>query len=329
MRQRVAIAIALSCEPKLLIADEPTTALDVTIQAQILDLLAREQRRRHMAMILITHDLGVVAGRTDEVAVMYAGRVVERAPTPALFKKMRMPYTEALLAALPKLDAAPHTPLPAIAGRPPDPTRPLQGCSFSPRCRYAVARCHAEKPALDGGRVARTSIRLLPPDRNPCGGRRMMLQAVRPLQTNRCSPSTIWSSNIPSAARSFMPCPACPCRSPAARRWAWWANPAAENRRWAAPCCSCAGRPRGGCCSTATISRRCRAMRMRLMRRRLQLIFQDPIASLNPRRRIGDIVAEPLVIAGVKDPAKREQLVHEVLSAVGLDPDAGRGTAAA
>jgi peptide/nickel transport system ATP-binding protein len=120
----------------------------VTIQAQILDLLAREQRRRHMAMIIITHDLGVVAGRTDEVAVMYAGRVVERAPTPALFKKMRMPYTEALLAALPKLDAAPHTPLPAISGRPPDPTRPLKGCSFSPRCRYAVARCHTEKPAL-------------------------------------------------------------------------------------------------------------------------------------------------------------------------------------
>jgi peptide/nickel transport system ATP-binding protein len=148
MRQRVAIAIALSCEPKLLIADEPTTALDVTIQAQILDLLAREQRRRHMAMIIITHDLGVVAGRTDEVAVMYAGRVVERAPTPALFKKMRMPYTEALLAALPRLDTAPHTPLPAISGRPPDPTRPLQGCSFSPRCRYAVARCQTEKPAL-------------------------------------------------------------------------------------------------------------------------------------------------------------------------------------
>jgi peptide/nickel transport system ATP-binding protein len=148
MRQRVAIAIALSCEPKLLIADEPTTALDVTIQAQILDLLAREQRRRHMAMIIITHDLGVVAGRTDEVAVMYAGRVVERAPTPALFKKMRMPYTEALLAAIPKLDAPPHTVLPAISGRPPDPTRPLKGCSFSPRCRYAVARCHTEKPEL-------------------------------------------------------------------------------------------------------------------------------------------------------------------------------------
>jgi peptide/nickel transport system ATP-binding protein len=148
MRQRVAIAIALSCEPKLLIADEPTTALDVTIQAQILDLLAREQRRRHMAMIIITHDLGVVAGRTDEVAVMYAGRVVERAPTPALFKNMRMPYTEALLAAIPKIDAAPHTPLPAIPGRPPDPTRPIAGCSFSPRCRYAMSDCHQQKPAL-------------------------------------------------------------------------------------------------------------------------------------------------------------------------------------
>jgi peptide/nickel transport system ATP-binding protein len=149
MRQRVAIAIALSCEPKLLIADEPTTALDVTIQAQILDLLAREQRRRHMAMIIITHDLGVVAGRTDDVAVMYAGRVVERAPTPVLFKNMHMPYTEALLAAIPKLDTPPHTALPAISGRPPDPTRPLKGCSFAPRCRYADGRCESEKPRLE------------------------------------------------------------------------------------------------------------------------------------------------------------------------------------
>jgi len=154
MRQRVAIAIALSCEPKLLIADEPTTALDVTIQAQILDLLAREQKRRQMAMILITHDLGVVAGRTDEVAVMYAGRVVERAPTQILFKQMHMPYTEALLAAIPKLDTAPHTPLPAISGRPPDPTRPLKGCSFAPRCRYAASRCEAEKPLLASAETA-------------------------------------------------------------------------------------------------------------------------------------------------------------------------------
>jgi peptide/nickel transport system ATP-binding protein len=150
MRQRVAIAIALSCEPKLLIADEPTTALDVTVQAQILDLLAREQRRRRMAMILITHDLGVVAGRTDEVAVMYAGRVVERAPTPTLFKAMRMPYTQALIAAIPKLDAPPHTPLKAISGLPPDLTRPSQGCAFAPRCAYASGRCRQSPPPLSG-----------------------------------------------------------------------------------------------------------------------------------------------------------------------------------
>jgi peptide/nickel transport system ATP-binding protein len=148
MRQRAVIAMALSCEPKLLIADEPTTALDVTVQAQILDLLAREQRRRHMAMILITHDLGVLAGRTDEVAVMYAGRIVERAPTPLLFTDMRMPYTQALLAAIPKLDAPPHTRLATAAGRPPDPTRHIAGCAFAPRCKYAVERCRLDQPAL-------------------------------------------------------------------------------------------------------------------------------------------------------------------------------------
>jgi len=148
MRQRVAIAIALSCAPGLLIADEPTTALDVTIQAQILDLLAREQRTRHMAMMLITHDLGVVAGRTDEVAVMYAGRVVEHAPTRDLFRRPRMPYTAALLAALPRLDMPPHTRLPAIGGRPPDPISRPPGCAFAPRCAFVDAACDEGKPTL-------------------------------------------------------------------------------------------------------------------------------------------------------------------------------------
>jgi peptide/nickel transport system ATP-binding protein len=148
MRQRVVIAVALACGPKLLLADEPTTALDVTVQAQILDLLAEQQRERFMAMILVTHDLGVVAGRAHDIAVMYAGRIVEIAPTAALFADMKMPYTEALLAAIPKLDNPPHMRLAAIGGRPPDLVNPPQGCPFAPRCPYARPRCEAERPEL-------------------------------------------------------------------------------------------------------------------------------------------------------------------------------------
>ena len=148
MRQRVVIAVALACGPKLLFADEPTTALDVTVQAQILDLLAEQQRERYMAMILVTHDLGVVAGRADEIAVMYAGRIVEQAPTATLFRDLRMPYTEALLSAIPKLDDPSHTRLAAIGGRPPDLVNPPKGCSFSPRCPYVQPRCRDEAPPL-------------------------------------------------------------------------------------------------------------------------------------------------------------------------------------
>ncbi|MEZ5381310.1 MAG: ABC transporter ATP-binding protein [Microthrixaceae bacterium] len=148
MRQRVVIAVALACGPKLLFADEPTTALDVTVQAQVLDLLAEQQRERYMGMILVTHDLGVVASRADEIAVMYAGRIVERAPTRVLFRELKMPYTEALLAAIPKLEMAPHTRLVAIGGRPPDLVNPPEGCSFSPRCPYAQDRCRTEQPEL-------------------------------------------------------------------------------------------------------------------------------------------------------------------------------------
>ncbi len=151
MRQRVTIAIALACGPKLLFADEPTTALDVTVQAQILNLLQKQQRERHMAMILVTHDLGVVAGRTDEIAVMYGGQVVEKAPTPVLFAKMKMPYTEALMNSIPKLESPSHTRLEVIAGRPPDLVNPPKGCKFAPRCRYAQPKCFEHEPPLVQG----------------------------------------------------------------------------------------------------------------------------------------------------------------------------------
>ncbi|MEM9131332.1 MAG: ABC transporter ATP-binding protein [Actinomycetota bacterium] len=148
MRQRVVIAIALACGPKLLIADEPTTALDVTVQAQILDLLQEQQRERYMPLILITHDLGVVAGRTDEVIVMYAGRIMERAPTAVLFRDMKMPYTESLLRSIPKIEYPSHTRLSIIPGRPPNMVDPPRGCKFAARCRYAQDRCREEEPEL-------------------------------------------------------------------------------------------------------------------------------------------------------------------------------------
>ncbi len=146
MRQRVCIASALACGPKMLFADEPTTALDVTVQHQILNLLQKQQEDRFMTMILVTHDLGVVAGRTDDIAVMYAGRMVEKAPTKHLFADMRHPYTEALFRSIPKTSNPKHTRLSAIAGRPPDLINPPPGCKFSPRCPYVQDRCRSEEP---------------------------------------------------------------------------------------------------------------------------------------------------------------------------------------
>ena len=148
MRQRIMIAIAVSCEPELLFADEPTTALDVTVQAQVLELITELRKESNMAMILVTHDLGVVAGHTDKIAVMYAGDVVEYAPTRQLFSNMKMPYTEALLKSIPRLETPTGSRLPVIEGRLPDPTKNEPGCPFANRCPYVQDKCRAEKPPL-------------------------------------------------------------------------------------------------------------------------------------------------------------------------------------
>ncbi|QEF96587.1 Oligopeptide transport ATP-binding protein OppD [Stieleria maiorica] len=156
MRQRVMIAMALSCEPDLLIADEPTTALDVTIQAQILDLLRDLQQRRGTSIIMITHDLGVVAEICHRVLVMYAGRVVEKADADALFADPKHPYTQGLLRSLPRFDQTAET-LQAIPGQPPDLGHLPDGCSFRPRCPVAIDACKTQDPALvnlDGRREA-------------------------------------------------------------------------------------------------------------------------------------------------------------------------------
>ena len=172
MRPRVMIAMALVCHPKVLIADEPTTALDVTIQAQILELLDRLQKELGMAVLLITHDLGVVAGHTDRVVVMYAGQVVETATTTELFDKPTHPYTEGLMAAVPRVDA-PRSRLHAIPGQVPAATAWPAGCRFHPRCPYVFDKCVAEQPPLletgvtGGGHTARCWLVTHPEQRFP------------------------------------------------------------------------------------------------------------------------------------------------------------------
>jgi oligopeptide transport system ATP-binding protein len=148
MRQRVMIAMALACQPQLIIADEPTTALDVTVQAQILALLKELTREANSAMILITHDLGVVARYADRVVVMYGGRVVETAPAKLLYKRPRHPYTKGLLASVPRLDGDTDRPLVPIDGQPPDLAALPAGCAFAARCRLATERCLNERPPL-------------------------------------------------------------------------------------------------------------------------------------------------------------------------------------
>jgi oligopeptide transport system ATP-binding protein len=158
MRQRVMIAMAISCDPRILIADEPTTALDVTIQAQILDLIQRLRRELGMAVILISHDLGVVAGVCDRIAVMYAGYIVEESSADALFEDPRHPYTLGLLRSVPRIDQPPHDRLIPIEGMPPDLIQLPVGCPFAPRCSYAVEQSEEQMPQLrtvgEGHRIA-------------------------------------------------------------------------------------------------------------------------------------------------------------------------------
>jgi oligopeptide/dipeptide ABC transporter ATP-binding protein len=153
MRQRVMIAMALACRPSVLLADEPTTALDVTIQAQVLALLGELQRDRGMAVLFITHNLGVVAAIADRVAVMYAGRIVETAPVEVIFRAPQHPYTQALFAAIPRLDADDQA-LAAIPGRVPPISAMPPGCRFAPRCTHAFAPCARDVPALRGAAAA-------------------------------------------------------------------------------------------------------------------------------------------------------------------------------
>jgi oligopeptide transport system ATP-binding protein len=154
LRQRVMIGMSLLCDPKLVIADEPTTALDVTVQAQIMDLLRAMRREFGMALVLISHDLGVVANLCDRILVMYAGRIVESAATLELLQHARHPYTAELLKCIPSLSGPPLERLPTLAGQPPQPGETIAGCAFAPRCTRAAARCWTERPLLEDSGTA-------------------------------------------------------------------------------------------------------------------------------------------------------------------------------
>jgi oligopeptide/dipeptide ABC transporter ATP-binding protein len=165
MRQRVMIAMALACRPKVLIADEPTTALDVTVQAQILELLAELKERMEMAVVLITHDLGMVAEAADDVLVMYAGRAVEHASVDELFARPMMPYTVALLRSVPRADLPRGTAADPIPGSPPNLAAPQRGCPFHPRCFLAEEQCATTLPVLEPKAAGHLAACLLPPER--------------------------------------------------------------------------------------------------------------------------------------------------------------------
>ena len=246
------IAIALACAPRLVMADEPTTGLDVTVQAQILDLLADLQRERHMAVILVTHDLGVVANRADEIVVMYAGRIVERAPTHTLFHDTRMPYTQALMDSIPRLADPSGSRLHAIAGRPPDLIHPPAGCRFAPRCPYVQDKCRESDPPLrtagspdhlfacwfpliNGVSTASAaSGRGHRPGRRAVGRRRRRLTVAgprsRPTRARRRPPS-----RAPTAATGDPVGPPATRWSSTWRTWSWSSGAAAR------PCRPCPG----------------------------------------------------------------------------------------
>jgi peptide/nickel transport system ATP-binding protein len=333
MRQRVMIAMALACEPKLLIADEPTTALDVTIQKQILELIDDLRQRLGMSVILVTHDLGVIAGRADRVNVMYAGKIAETTNTSTLFANPRHPYTEALFHALPEKAAETRERLLSIPGLPPDLTNPPSGCRFAPRCRYVTDRCRAEEPVLRGEQpehrfacfypvgsaergelpvVTVTEAKPVPMVATPPA--ETLLQARNLVKDFAVTKGAVMQRRVGSVSAV--------------------ADVSFEIGR---------GQTLGivgeSGCGKTTVGRllvglesltsgeitfegqdlsKSSGRQYRRERRKIQLMFQDSYSSLDPRMRAGTILREPLVVQGIGNRAEQRKKVEEILAHVGL-----------
>jgi oligopeptide/dipeptide ABC transporter ATP-binding protein len=335
LRQRVMIAIALSCEPRVLIADEPTTALDVTIQAQILSVLDDLRDHLGMATLLITHDLGVVAGRTNRVNVMYGGRIVETAPTDRLFSAMRHPYTQGLLGAIPRLDADNRRALVSIPGIPPDLTESLPGCRFAPRCPNATAQCTQHEPPLTGDDPAHRFACWHPVD-GPIK-RRPAITAVRPSVPDRTNGQTAHLLEIKNVVREF------PVTAGILQRGSNSVK-AVSGITLHVDAGETLGLVGESGCGKTTLGKlivgiekpdsgeitldgrevfKLRGRTLRLARRDLQMMFQDPAASLDPRMRVQASLREPLAIQGIGSRKEQDEGVNRLLREVGLPASAG------
>ena len=328
MRQRVMIAMALACEPKVIIADEPTTALDVTIQAQVLALLDNLRERLGMAMVLITHDMGVIAGRADRVQVMYAGRTAEAASTTDLFTEMRHHYTRDLLASIPHLDQDPRQRLYSIRGLPPDPGDQQRGCPYASRCQAATSVCVESEPSLT----------------SPTAGHQFACWHPVSVGEPRLVPTT---TALRQAAAADAPVPARLVLTDVAKEYPLRAGLFGSKVTLKAVSGVsleiAAGETYGlvgeSGCGKSTLGRvivgleridagsvaldgRTIAPRARTVRgaerQAVQMMFQDPYASLDPRMRVETILREPLRIAGRHDKRSQKQRVAELLEQVGL-----------
>jgi peptide/nickel transport system ATP-binding protein len=336
MRQRVMIAMALACEPKLLIADEPTTALDVTIQKQILELIDDLRQRLGMAVILVTHDLGVIAGRADRVAVMYAGKIAETTDTGTLFGNPRHPYTEALFHALPDKAAETKERLYSIPGLPPDLMHPPVGCRFAPRCRYATDRCREEEPALTGEVPGHRFACFYPVGETERSMHRTPVAHTEGPPLDSAYADGNEAPVLLSVEHLVKDFPV--TRGAVLQRRIGFVSAVADVS-FAVRTGQTLGLVGESGCGKTTIGRlivglekptagainfqgrdlaRSSGREYRRERQDIQLMFQDAYASLDPRMRAGTVLTEPLTVQGIGSRTERRQRVAEMLDHVGL-----------
>ena len=331
LRQRVMIAIALTCDPKVLIADEPTTALDVTIQAQILKLLDDLKERFGMSILLITHDMGVVAGRADRVNVMYAGRMVEATGTKEIFSHMRHPYTQALLASIPRMDQDNTKTLFSIPGIPPDLTNPPEGCRFAPRCAYTQPDCQKSEPSLRGD-DRHVAACFHPVEDGPL--KPEMMVTVSHGQVERKD-----GKNEPPLLEVVDLVKTFPVTSGAILRRKVGKVHAVSGVSLTIRKGEIFGLVGESGCGKSTLGRvivglerpdsgkillngedifAYKGRTLAKKRRDLQMMFQDPYGSLDPRMRVAAILREPLSIQGVESSKEQESRSIELMREVGL-----------